>query len=320
MSPDTQVDQLTAEVLRAVAEGCNRIIVWGVSPESLELIGRLRSSGLASRICGIVALEGSSTSECCGIPVIGPEEIDRIDPDTLVIPTDAGKEDALRGFVRCSHSRPRIIFVGDGQYDFRNPAFSSLLRSCAVKPKAWGYPLMLVHLFQALAYLAERKVLGNVAEFGVLHGGTTVFLAKAMNHFGLSGRIYGFDTFSGFPPAASPLDLFVDSKYSLSEFDSVRRYCEPYPIELIHGNIAETYHRLRGIPLALCFFDTDNYTPVRAALPTCAEQLVPGGVLAFDHYYSPGWGRTIGEKIAADEVLTSGEFFHLHGTGIFLKC
>lgn len=141
-----------------------------------------------------------------------------------------------------------------------------------------------------------------------------------MRQLGLSGRIYGFDTFSGFPPPASGLDLFSEAKYSVADFDTVRRYCEPYPIDLVRGDIVETHQMLRDVPLALCFFDADNYTPARAALPICAEQLVPGGVLAFDHYYSPGWGRTIGEKIAADEVISSGDFFQLHGTGIFLKC
>jgi O-methyltransferase len=296
------------------------MVVCGVSPATADLLRRLRVAGLGSAICAVVTSQEPPRSEFCGIPVIRADEIGGFDPDALIIVADAEKEDALRSFAQGSHSRPRVIFAGDGQYTFQDPAFSSILESCSVKPKAWGYPLMLVHLFQALRYLAKRKISGDVAEFGVLHGGTTVFLAKAMEHLGVSGRIYGFDTFRGFPPPASPLDLFFEQKYSLANFENVRRYCEPYPIDLIRGDIAETYQRLHGVPLALCFFDTDNYTPVRAALPTCAEQLVPGGVLAFDHYYSPGWGRTIGEKMAADEVISSGEFFHLHGTGIFLKC
>ena len=67
------------------------------------------------------------------------------------------------------------------------------------------------------------------------------------------------------------------------------------------------------------FFDTDYYSPTRVALEMCYEQTVRGGVIAFDHYFSEGWEDTIGECIAAKEVLEGKPVFHLHGTGIFLK-
>jgi hypothetical protein len=48
--------------------------------------------------------------------------------------------------------------------------------------------------------------------------------------------------------------------------------------------------------------------------------VVPGGAVAFDHYFSPNWPSTLGERIAAKEMLTSEEeWFNLHGTGIFIK-
>ncbi len=144
---------------------------------------------------------------------------------------------------------------------------------------------MLVHLYQSLKYVMTRNLRGAVAEFGVYQGGTTVFMAKVLQHYGYSGRIYGFDTFAGFPPRKHILDI----------------------------------SRLQGIPLMLSFFDTDNYSPTRKALELCLEQTVQGGILAFDHYYSPGWNKTVGERIAIRQSLEKKEVLNFHGTGIFIK-
>jgi len=65
-------------------------------------------------------------------------------------------------------------------------------------------------------------------------------------------------------------------------------------------------------------FDTDFYSPTRVALKMCYDQTVPGGVIAFNHYFSEGGENTVGERIAAEEVLSGKPVFHLHGTGIFL--
>jgi len=177
----------------------------------------------------------------------------------------------------------------------------------------------LVHLYQSLKYVATRNLLGDVAEFGVYQGGTTVFMAKVLQHYGHTGRIYGFDTFAGFPQRKSVLDIYRDKKCEFPDYDAVKRYCSVYNIELVQGDICETYTRLQGIPLVLSFFDTDNYSPTRHALELCVKQTVQGGILAFDHYYSPNWNKTVGERIAIRQVLHENQTFNLHGTGFFVK-
>ena len=114
------------------------------------------------------------------------------------------------------------------------------------------------------------------------------------------------------------MDVFPIGRYS-SDYETVGRYCEPYGVKLIQGDICETHQILKGVPLMFSFFDTDYYSPTRVALEMCYEQTVKGGVIAFDHYFSEGWEDTIGECIAAKEVLEGKPVFHLHGTGIFLK-
>jgi len=144
-------------------------------------------------------------------------------------------------------------------------------------------------------------------------------MAKVLKHFGNAARIYGFDTFEGFPKRSHVLDMYGDEKCEFRDFETVKNYCSPYNIELVAGDIKHTCEKLTDIDLALSFFDTDNYSATRRALEICIERTVPGGVLAFDHYFSPTWGNTIGERIAAKQVLGEMNLLNLHGTGIFLK-
>jgi predicted O-methyltransferase YrrM len=113
--------------------------------------------------------------------------------------------------------------------------------------------------------------------------------------------------------------MYRDEKCEFPDFETVKNYCSPYKIELVAGDIQQTCERLKDTDLALSFFDTDNYSATRKALEICLERTVPGGVLAFDHYFSPTWEQTVGERIAAKQVLKDASLLNLHGTGIFLK-
>ena len=117
------------------------------------------------------------------------------------------------------------------------------------------------------------------------------------------------------------LDLYSHPRCVYTDVESVRKYVEPYGIELVVGDISTTFRQLMGMPLALVFCDTDNYTPVREALDLCADQLLPGGAIVLDHFTTTAdYLNTLGERIAAQESLGSrADFHHLHGTGVFTK-
>jgi len=83
---------------------------------------------------------------------------------------------------------------------------------------------------------------------------------------GLASRVIGFDAFIGFPPRRSLLDLYADPVCEFTNLDEVKRYCDPYGIEIVAGDITETHRRLEDESLILTFFDTDNYSPTSAAL------------------------------------------------------
>jgi predicted O-methyltransferase YrrM len=91
-------------------------------------------------------------------------------------------------------------------------------------------------------------------------------------------------------------------------------------VEIIAGDIVETVKCLSNEQLVLAFMDTDNYTPASAALDVIQDRMVVGGALVFDHFTGSGRFRyTLGERLAGKRLLKDQGFFHLHGTGVFLR-
>src|SRR5579872_2937230 len=63
-------------------------------------------------------------------------------------------------------------------------------------------------LFQAVRYLAQNRIAGDVAECGVWRGGSMMLVAHALKHFGDTSRqLYLYDTFEGMP---EPDEVDVD--------------------------------------------------------------------------------------------------------------
>ena len=315
---------LQRQIGEAAAEGKCRFVLWGFNENCIRLLAELRHLGLLeSCVSGVV--DGAPEKRGVtvhGFPVLAPAEVAGLDLDVLVVTSDEGKEASLREFHAHDERIPQIILSGTQHFEFRDPVFEELLGSCLVRSYANGYPNTLIHIYQSIRYLASSGIRGDVAEFGIFKGGTVVFIAKVLEHFGFGGtRIWGFDIFEGFPTARSPFDLYSNPKCEFRDHGDVEAYCRRHGIEVVKGDICDTHRVLADRSLMLSFFDTDNYSPARAALETCYARTVRGGVFAFDHYTSEErFLYTIGERMAAQDVLGRKNAFHLHGTGIFVKC
>jgi O-methyltransferase len=307
-------------LVNKISHGSGVSLLWGFTPVCVRLIGDLHQMGLSNYIAGVTDPDPKKQRiKILTHDVIPPEKINELEFNTLVVTIDEQKEDALTKFATIDTRKPDVILYGTGNYNFNDPLFSKVLSSLPVESKAGGYPTMLVHIFQSLLYIVKNDVPGDIAEFGTFQAGTTVFIAKILEELKSPKNIYAFDTFSGYPERTSVLDLFHENKCEFNDYEFVRRYCETHKIELVKGNIVENVHFLRGKELSFSFFDTDNYTPTRVALEIAFDNTPQGGIIAFDHYFSPKWPYTVGEKIAANEVLKNKRVFHLHGTGIFMK-
>lgn len=297
---------------------CRRVALIGLTETALLIRAHLDDLGLEARLLGIF------DSDPRGDLGHSLDELGTHGPDLLIICADADKQrllDAARHALGARSPLPHVALAGVAHLSFGDPLFDELDAPALVPSYATGSTHTRVHLYQCLKAAAAADLSGAIVEFGAFKGGTTVWLARAAHALGLhASPVIGFDTWQGFPQRRSLLDLYEHPRCVFSDLEAVRAYTDPFGIELVAGDIAETYRRLEGETLLLCFFDTDNYSPTRAALELCADQLVPGGALVFDHVATTqDYVDTVGERMAAFEVLEPLGYLHLHGTGVFTR-
>lgn len=301
---------------RVTALDSQEIALVGFTTATLAVDRALREGGLEDRILGIY---DPAASGCRALTDLR----DRAH-DLVVIGHDTNKATILSAYRSAAGERcspPAVVLAGTAHLDYHDPVFELLNAPALVPSYATGSPHTRQHLFQCLQAAAAHDLRGAIVEFGAFKGGTTAWLARVAKHLGLpDSPVIGFDSWAGFPPRRSVLDLYAHPRCVFTDLDAVRAYTEPLGVQLVAGDITDTYRQLDGRPLLLCFFDTDNYSPARAALQLCAEQLVVGGSIVFDHVATtPDYVDTLGERMAAYEVLPPLGFLHLHGTGVFTK-
>ncbi len=159
-------------------------------------------------------------------------------------------------------------------------------------------------------------VKGSIVECGVHRGFGLMTWAKLSaihEPVNLMRRIYGFDTFEGFPSLSGADlsagsehvrigDLYADSQAELEELarinDSTRFLGHVPKVKLIRGDatktipafLAEAPHLL----ISLLFLDFDLYEPTKVALEHFLPRMPRGAVLAFDELDNPLWpGETL---------------------------
>jgi hypothetical protein len=178
--------------------------------------------------------------------------------------------------------------------------------------------------FLALYEIFKRvlNVKGSVVECGVHQGFglmTWAKLSAILEPTNLTRRIYGFDTFSGFPKVAaadrasasmhvSEGDLYADSHDELLELSAINdstRFLGHVPkVQLIKGDAVQTIPKFVAdsphVVVSLLFMDFDLYEPTRAALEAFLPRMPKGAIVAFDELDNPLWP---GETLAMLEVL-----------------
>jgi len=175
-------------------------------------------------------------------------------------------------------------------------------------------------LYEIFKQVLEVK--GSIIECGVNHGFGVMTWAKLsaiLEPVNLTRRIYGFDTFAGFPSVSAadrsqssqhvkPGDLYADSYdeiLKLVEIHDSTRFLGHVPkVKLIRGDarqtipafIAENPH----VVVSLLYLDFDLYEPTRAALEAFMPRMPKGAIVAFDELDNPLWP---GETVAMLEFL-----------------
>lgn len=223
---------LKEKVLDRILEGKKQLVVWGYTLACVQLLSELYGMGVLDRVVGVVDSDIRKQGQTIfHLSVLPPQEISKLPLDVLVIASDCEKETILRQFAEIDNRLPDVVLSGSRHYAFRSEMFEQTIVSSPVRSIAGGYSHMLVHIFQSLEYLVKSNIEGAVAEFGVFHGGTLAIIAKTLRGLGWKGKIYGFDLFGSSTSRRSVMDVFPSGIYS-SDYETVRRYCEPYGVEL----------------------------------------------------------------------------------------
>lgn len=181
------------------------------------------------------------------------------------------------------------------------------------------------HLKRFLALYEVFKLVmpvkGSIVECGVFRGFGLMGWAKLsamLEPENLTRRIYGFDTFEGFPSVhqldqsaftdVRPGDLSANSYDELTdlirEYDRDRCLGHIPKVELIRGDIARSIPEFCAshphLVVSLLYLDADMYEPTKIALEALIPRMPKGAVLAFDELDNPIWP---GETVAALDAV-----------------
>jgi hypothetical protein len=179
-------------------------------------------------------------------------------------------------------------------------------------------------------YEIFKKILnvkGSIVECGVFRGGglmTWAKLSAILEPVNLTRRIYGFDTFEGFPKISDKDtkglgqhvkegDLYSNSYDELQEliqiYDSDRFLGHIDKVKLIKGDASKTIpeflQKNQHVVISLLFLDFDLYEPTRIAMEHFSPRIPKGGVIAFDELDNPLWpGETLAllDKLGANNL------------------
>ena len=318
--PTRDYVKLLADLEAKLATGATSIAILGLTDVTLRLVDFLARTTYPATLSGIYVAAASTQDASSSLPVHPMAALAETHPDLILVAEDDYKQELLehaRPFIR---GLPSVLIAGYGHYRFRDSIFDSEVSRLAVPSLANGYPHILTHIYQCLANASRLALIGVVAEFGMFRGGTTMLISRFVEHLGQDWPVIGFDTFAGFPPRRSALDMYDHPDCVFTDISAVQRYLADRNVEIVAGDIVDTVHRLENEELVLSFFDTDNFTPASAALDVVQDRTVVGGAIVFDHFMGTNRFRyTLGERMAASRLLHDRRYFHLHGTGVFLR-
>jgi Macrocin-O-methyltransferase (TylF) len=158
-------------------------------------------------------------------------------------------------------------------------------------------------------------VKGSIVECGVYRGAGLMSWANfsaILEPNNLTRRIYGFDSFAGFPAVSGHdatsarqtrqgdlySDCFEELTALIAAYDQNRFLGHVPKVELVRGDATQTIPAFieshPHVVIGLLFLDFDLYEPTKAALEHLVPRMPKGAVIAFDELDNPAWpGETM---------------------------
>ncbi len=173
-------------------------------------------------------------------------------------------------------------------------------------------------------YEIFKKVLhtkGSVVECGVFKGAglmSWALFSDMLEPVNLTRRIYGFDTFEGFPnvsekdknllrnPGTGDLkaEVYDELGELINAYDKNRFLGHISKVNLVKGDVAKTIPEFidknQHLMVSLLFLDMDLYEPTKVAIEYFVPRMPKGSIIAFDELDNPIWP---GETLALLETL-----------------
>ena len=159
------------------------------------------------------------------------------------------------------------------------------------------------------------RIDGSIIECGTYRGGTLLGMAHLMDVRGLKPRMYGLDSFEGFPEPA-PQDAQPDGRLhpdvhrgalADTSYEGLLRRIERLGwsdrITVLKGFFEQTLPRLAHEKFSVAHLDCDLYDSYMVCLRFIYPRMLPGGLIVLDDYrlpanVYPGADRAVDEFFA----------------------
>lgn len=164
-------------------------------------------------------------------------------------------------------------------------------------------------------YKRVLDVKGSIIECGVFQGSGLMSWANfsaILEPNNLMRRIYGFDTFAGFPDLSDrdrtsvrqtqvgelSADTFGELQQLIAAYDQNRFLGHVPKVQLVKGNAAQSIPQFIAehphLVVSLLFLDFDLFEPTKVAIEHFLPRMPAGAVVAFDELDNPAWpGETL---------------------------
>lgn len=195
--------------------------------------------------------------------------------------------------------KPHLIWLQDSDY--------RQAKAEAERRKIIGIPNDRCYVLLDLAR-ASRNVAGDIAECGVRHGKSSLFI---LSGFGAKSakNYHVFDSFEGVSePSSFDRDDFGDTVWVKGELavqeQTVLNNLSGFdvPIELHRGWIPDRFKDVENDKFAFVHVDVDLHEPTRDSFEFFYPRMSKGGVMVCDDYgsaYCPGAKKAVDEFFAA---------------------
>lgn len=168
------------------------------------------------------------------------------------------------------------------------------------------------------------NIKGSVVECGVFKGAglmSWALFSDMLEPVNLTRRIYGFDTFEGFPSTSEKdnnklrnpnigdlkANVYDELQEIVKVYDKNRFLGHINKIQLIKGDSSITIPKFieenMHLVISLLFLDFDLYEPTKTALEYFVPRMPKGSIIAFDELDNPIWP---GETLALLDTLGIG--------------